>query len=383
MPVGMTAAIEGLEHHPHARAVLGAALAPGGRPSHAYLLHGPAGTGKRAAARAFAAELLAEGAADPESARARVASGVHPDLTWVAPTGVHEMRVEDVAEPVVAAATRTPFEARRRVFVLERADTLNDQAANRLLKTLEEPAAHVHLLLLSDRLGEVLPTIISRCQLVRFDPLPAEEIERRLEAEGVGGASARAAARLALGDAGRALELASGDGPALRAEAEHFAREALADDLGDRPWLALLKRARAAGEHAVAELEPRLAEDLELASKRDRKRVETEWTERFRRVRRRAETGALDLQLELAGLWYRDLVALAAGAEDLVLHADRFEELAADLEGRDPVALREGLELVEDARRRLRVNVSEELACEALAYRLAAVLVAPAAVGAR
>jgi DNA polymerase III subunit delta' len=365
---------EATAHHPHARAVLGPALKPGGRPSHAYLLHGPAGTGKRAAARAFAAELLAEGAAEPDGVRARVAAGVHPDLTWVAPSGVHEMLVDDVAVPVVSAATRTPFEARRRVFVLERADTLNDQAANRLLKTLEEPAAHVHLLLLSDRLGEVLPTILSRCQLVRFDPLGAAEIERRLAAQGAAGPAAAACARLALGDPGRAVALALGEGPALRAEAERFARAALADDLGGRPWQALLARARAAGEGATAELEPRLAEDLELAAGRDRKRVENEWGDRFKRVRRRAETAALDLQLELAGLWYRDLAALAARAEDLVLHADRLDELAADAQGRDPHAGREALELVEETRRRLRVNVSEELACEALAYRLAAVL---------
>src|SRR5919201_1710674 len=130
--------------------------------------------------------------ADLDRVRARVAAGVHPDFTWVAPSGVHEMRVEDVAEPVVSAATRTPFEARRRVFVLERADTLNDQAANRLLKTLEEPAAHVHLILVTDRLAEVLPTIVSRCQLVRFDPLPVAEIARRLAAEDVAAHTAEA-----------------------------------------------------------------------------------------------------------------------------------------------------------------------------------------------
>ena len=64
---------------------------------------------------------------------------MHPDLTWVAPSGAAEMLVADIEEPVVAAATRTPFEARRRVFVIERAETMNDQAANRMLKTLEEP----------------------------------------------------------------------------------------------------------------------------------------------------------------------------------------------------------------------------------------------------
>ena len=178
---------------------------PTARPSHAYLLHGPAGSGKRAAARAFAAELLARGAADPASARTRVDHGAHPDLTWVAPSGAHEMLRRDVDEAVVAAASRTPFEAEFRVFVLERADTMNDEAANALLKTLEEPAHYVVLLLLTDRPGQVLPTIASRCQPVRFDaPAPAElaapaGAPRRRAGAGAGGA------RLSLGDGERAL----------------------------------------------------------------------------------------------------------------------------------------------------------------------------------
>ena len=78
--------LAGIEHHPHARAVLLPALAPGGRPSHAYLFHGPSGTGKRALARSFAAALLAEGAGDPGAVAERVARGSHPDLTWAATT---------------------------------------------------------------------------------------------------------------------------------------------------------------------------------------------------------------------------------------------------------------------------------------------------------
>src|SRR5215217_7725040 len=108
----MSVTLAGTEDHPQARIVLAAAL--DGRPSHAYLFHGPAGTGKRTVARAFAAELLADGVADPSGARARVASGAHSDLTWVTPSGAHEMLTRDVDEPVVAGATRTPFEALRR-----------------------------------------------------------------------------------------------------------------------------------------------------------------------------------------------------------------------------------------------------------------------------
>ena len=83
----------------------------------------------------------------------------------------------DVQDSVVAAAAHTPFESAHRLFVLERADTMNDEAANALLKTLEEPPDYVVLLLLTDRPTQVLPTIASRCQPVRFEP-PAPVAKR-------------------------------------------------------------------------------------------------------------------------------------------------------------------------------------------------------------
>ena len=112
----------------------------------------------------------------------------------------------------MAAATRTPFESSRRVFVIEGADTMNDQAANRMLKTLEEPPPFVHLVLLTDRREDVLPTIASRCQAVRFDPLPPARIAARLE--DTEPERAQACARLALGDARLAARLASEEGQA-------------------------------------------------------------------------------------------------------------------------------------------------------------------------
>ena len=338
--------------------------------SHAYLFHGPGGAGKRSVARAVAAELLAASSPDPDNARARVMSGNHPDLTWVAPSGAHEILVSDIDRPVVASASKTPFESDRRVFVIERVDELGDEAANRMLKTLEEPASFVHLILLTDRLGEVLPTIRSRCQLVRFDAPPPEEVAARIERGGVPAETATACARLALGDAEQAAELASEEGAVLRSAAEEFARASVAATAADsKPWAGLLAAVRARGDAARAELDSRKREELELYPRKERRRVETEWSERIRRSTRRVETAALDVALQLVSLWLADLAFLAWKAPDLVRNVDRLDELSADARF-DPTSLREAIELVEDTRVRFQLNVSADLACEALAYRL-------------
>ena len=256
------------------------------------------------------------------------------------------------------------------MFVLERAETMNDEAANALLKTLEEPAPYVVLLLLTDRPGQVMPTIASRCQPVRFDALPPDQLAERLIQDGVKPDAATACARLALGDGERALALATGDGPKLRTHAEAMARAPLAGQSSARPWNAVLKDARARGAAAREAQEAALAEELQYLPKKEHRRRKTESDERARRVERRAATATLDDALQLAGLWYRDLACVAAGAPELAHHADRAQELAADAQGRDPAALLEAVALVEDTRASLALNVAEELACEALSYRL-------------
>jgi DNA polymerase-3 subunit delta' len=372
------AQLPGIDAHPHARAVLEPALAADGAPSHAYLFHGPPGTGKREVARAFAAALLADETHDAHSVSERIARDSHPDLTWVRPSGAAEMLVSDIEEPVVAAATRTPFESARRVFVIEAVETMNDQAANRMLKTLEEPARFVHLLLLTDRREDVLQTIASRCQPVRFDPLPPQRI-----AQGIEGAEpevAQACARLSLGDARLAERLASGPGAALRASAEGFARAVLAGRSGERPWTAMLEAAKVAGVQAGEAAEKRLSDELELLPKKERKKHEREAGEARRRGERRSRTQALDLTLRLAELWLRDVLCVCEDAPELAYAVDRLAELREDADGRDGGPLREAIELVQDTRLRMLLNVSEELALEALAYRLEALLAQPAVV---
>jgi DNA polymerase-3 subunit delta' len=379
-PVAVEGGLAGIEPHPHARAVLLPALPPDGSPSHAYLFHGPSGTGKRTVARAFAAALLADGAQQPQTVLARVQRGAHPDLTWVTPSGASEVLVSDIDEPVVAAAAHTPFESTRRVFVIEAAGSMNDQAANRLLKTLEEPPPFAHLILLAEHREDVLPTIASRCQQVRFDPLSDELLAERLQEGGEGAPSieperAAACARLAAGD-GQLAELLAGErGIALRECAEQFVRSALHDSVEQRRWLGLLEAAKAAGAVAAAAISERLHEQAQLLPSKEQRKYEREGADVVRRAERRERTVTLDLGLRLAELWLRDFWCLLVGAPELAFACDRSVELATDAAGRDATSLQRGVELVRDTRLRLDLNVSEELALEALAYRLAALFV--------
>jgi DNA polymerase-3 subunit delta' len=364
---------DALQAHQHARAMLRGALSPGARPSHAYLFHGPAGVGKRTAARIFAAELLADGGDDPHAVRERVLRGSHPDLTWVTPSGASEVLVSDIDEPVVAAATRTPFEASRRVFVIEAAGTMNDQAANRLLKTLEEPPSFAHLILLAEHLQDVLPTIASRCQQVRFDALSSAHLERLLTGPGadpIEPQRASACARLSGGDAALARRLAGERGGTLRDSAQAFVRAALGGHSDERRWSELLAQAKDAGTDAGEQAGERLRLTGELLPGKERRKHEREGADVVRRAERRARAGTLDLALRLAELWLRDVWCIAGGAPELVYAVDRRAELYGDAEGRPPDALARAVELVRDTRLRLPLNVSEELALEALSYRL-------------
>lgn len=364
------------EHQPAARAALTAALAAG--PAHAYLLAGPPGSGKRTAARAFAAELLAAGASEPAEARRRALldPSPHPDLAWLIPPGTQHL-VADVRERVIAAAAYRPFEGARRVFVVEAAEAMADESQNALLRTLEEPPPFAHLLLLSSQPAALLPTVRSRCQTVRFAPLGPEAIAARLASDGAPGAAEeqRAAARLAGGDAGRARFLLAGVGHELRDGAIECARAARGRRSSDAPWRRLLESAEEAGAEAAREVDAAARERAaEAADEREADRIARAGAEDGKRAARARRTEALDLGLALCGAWLRDLVAIAEGAPELALHADRLAELRDDASGLPPGRARRAGELVAECRSRLRVNVSEELALEALIYRVEALI---------
>jgi DNA polymerase-3 subunit delta' len=359
------------EHQGRARVALQAALA--GEPSHAYLFRGPRGSGKRAAARSFAAEILAAAAADPEDARRRALldPSPHPDLVWLAPTGAQHM-VEEVRERVIRAAAYRPFEGGKRVFVVEAAEAMRDESQNALLKTLEEPPGFVHLILLSSEGEGLLETVASRCQTIDFAPLPSDVLEAQLAGAGLdaGPDEIAAAARLAAGDLERARLLLSERGRELRAEAERCIGAALDGRCADAPWKALLDRAQSAG----ADVEAAAREALEEESKAGIKRSAKEIADGAKRAGRRRRTEILELGYELCAAWLRDLAAVASGAEEVVFNRDRLELLRSQAGGLDPARARRGAELVQETRRGLELNVSEELALEALFFRLETLL---------
>ena len=369
--------VDATPHQPAARLALASALEA---PTHAYLLAGPSGTGKRAAARALAAELIADGAPDPGDARRRALAdpSPHPDLVWLEPPGNQHL-VEVVREQVIASAHYRPFEGERRVFVIAAAEAMAEESQNALLKTLEEPAPFAHLVLITSEPEALLETVRSRCRSIRFAPL-APQVAADLLAERAPDATEAersAAARLAGGDVDAALLLCSEEGRELRVAAEACARAARAGALGGRPWRALLDAAEAAGQAAgdealaAAQALAEASGETEGPSARRRAR---EGEESAKRASRRARTAALDLGLALIAAWLRDLAAVADGAPELVLTSDRREQLEADAEGLDGRRARRGAELVMDTRRRLTVNVSEELALEALLYRVESLL---------
>lgn len=197
-------------------AAVAALRAAAARPVHAYLLQGPQGSGRRAAARGFAAALLCPNGGCASCRHCRLAlAGTHPDLVTVERSGA-SMGVDE-ARYIVVASQRRPFEAARQVIVV--ADVhLAARAAPALLKTIEEPAAGTHFVLVADTIPPELLTVASRCVEIPFGPVPRQDVNRWLVERGSDPDRALQIAEVCGGDLRRARLLAEDEGFARRVE---------------------------------------------------------------------------------------------------------------------------------------------------------------------
>lgn len=195
-------------------------VAASAHPVHSYLLVGPAGSGKRAAARAFAGLLLSAGAEgdDAERHRRLALAEAHPDLRIVEATTAQGRIDAGTAKDVVKQAALSPAEGSRKVLVLEDFHLI-DQFGAILLKYVEEPPASTFFVILAEDVPPELVTIASRSVRIDFGPVPLAAVIDRLVAEGTAAPRAASAAAAAAGDLDRARLLATDERFAVRAEA--------------------------------------------------------------------------------------------------------------------------------------------------------------------
>jgi DNA polymerase-3 subunit delta' len=287
------------------------------RPVHAYLLHGPSGSGKRAAARGLAAALLCpHGGCGNCNVCRRTLAGTHPDLVMVERTGA-SVSVAD-AQSIVTRAQRRPLEASRQVLMVTDIHLARDSVPA-LLKTVEEPPPSTVFVLLADDLPPSLDTISSRCVQVAFDAVPVGAVVAWLVEHGVEPEHADAVARASGGSLDRARLLVSDSGFVAR---QGQWRSVPAQLAGSGAAAAAASTALlAAAEEALAPLREQHAAELAgLADQADalgtkgipgRRQVE----EAHRRAERRWRTDDLRFGLATLAEVYRDRLVATTGGE--------------------------------------------------------------------
>jgi DNA polymerase-3 subunit delta' len=321
--------VDVLDQH-HAVGLLRSALRSG-RVHHAYLFAGPAGTGRSETARAFSRALQCDGYQEDSCGSCgpcrKVSADVHPDVRWVRPLeGKTTIGIDQVRE-VRREAAYGPHEGRWKVFVFCPADAMLAEAQNSLLKLLEEPPERVVFVLVAESPQALLPTVVSRCQMVRFNLVPIGQIEQALRVQlGVEPARSRVLAALSGGRAARAAAWAKDP-----------------ESLQDRDAVVeRLVRAEREGLWAALQAAEFLTQDRSRLAER----------------------------LEVASFWYRDLLVWRETQDpSLVVNLDRLEEIQKLGRSLDPTSLRRMLETLEEARWAIRRNANPRLALEAAFLR--------------
>ena len=370
----MSDAFDGIIGQPKVREFLRSCVSSD-RVSHAYLFCGPAGSNKTQAAYAFARAILCEGdpCADCEGCTSQACRHIvrkaHPDVHYLAPEGAQGYVVDQIRD-VMADTLLAPIQAKRKVYIIDRVDLLGTAAANAFLKTLEEPPSDVVLILLGRTRESVLPTIVSRCQVVPFRHIPASEAagilvqntgctlpEASIAIEACGGSITKAADFLRSKERAR-LRLTM---------TQALASLARADDLDVLGYAAeIVLASKAPLDQVRREQERVLDERSEFLQKSALKTLET----RHKRALSQASFELLRQMTSVAKSWLRDVEMICSGAERLVINVDCLDALRDCAERTDLARVCRALIRVQAADEAISYNVSPQVSIEAMLFEI-------------
>lgn len=369
----MSDIFDGIFGQPRVREFLRASIASG-RVSHAYLFTGPAGSNKTAAAYAFAQAILCKdhGCRTCDDCR-RIERRKHPDVHFYTPEGAQGYLIEQIRE-IVSGVSLAPIRATGKVYILDRVDLLGVSAANAFLKTLEEPVEGVTFILLGRTREAVLPTIVSRCQVVPFRHIPAREAAGILSQKtGVTPKQARIAIEACNGSITRAMTFAkSAERAEFRARImEVLSNLPLSDERDVLEYAAeLIERAKAPLDNVRTQQSEELAESADFLTKTALKQIEL----RHKRALSMATRESLNQTTSIIRSWLRDVLMIASGTPDLVVNIDQREVLQRVAQKVTPASIMSALREAYKTDETLSYNVSPETCLDVLLFSIREVL---------